>query len=71
MTDANLYLPHMCFTAGYPPDEAEAAFIEKYGREPAYAVIDNGVLWVGPVPQVYEAPETSATQRKAWLRSKR
>lgn len=50
----DLSLPHLCFTVDHDLTDALAQFYALFGQKPDYAIIDNGVLWVGPIKGVAE-----------------
>lgn len=41
----------MGFTLNTTPEQASAAFLKKYGMEPAEIKIEPGLMYVGPIPK--------------------
>ncbi len=46
---------YLCFTVDHKPEQARATFVDRYGVPPAGWSWHDGLLWVGPVPEVDRA----------------
>jgi hypothetical protein len=45
----DLSLPHLCFSVDHDRAAALAQFYTSFGHPALYAIVANGVLWVGPI----------------------